>query len=137
MKNSVSIRDRKVNGKQYAYILDDVLTGEQFDGLNDAEKINAFLEQFRDEYNNEYNRRRCPNPAARIGEYLQGLPTGVNIDYWHHAIVEKLQSFGVRISYLRNGEWDARTWDMINSWFAVCGQRILQAAKILGVNDNL
>lgn len=137
MEKKVAIRDRKVNGKQFAYILDEVLTGEQFDGLNDAEKINAFLDQFRDEYNNEYNRRRYPNPAARIGEYLQGLPTGVNIDYWHNAIVERLQSFGVRISYLRNGEWDSRTYNLINSWFAVCGERILQAARILGVNDKI
>jgi len=133
----VSIRDRKINGVQYAYILDVVLTGEQFEGLSDAEKINTFLNQFREEYNCEYNRRRYPNPAVRIGEYLQGLPTGVNIDYWNDAIIERLQSFGVRISYLRNGEYDARTWGMIKNWFAVCGQRILQAANILGVNDAL
>ena len=133
----VLIRDRKTNGKQFAYILDDVLTGEQFDGLNDAEKINAFLNQFRDEFNYEYNRRRYPNPARRIGEYLQGLPTGVNIDYWYDAIIERLQSFGIRISYLHNGEYDARTWKMLNNWFTVCGQRILQAADILGVNNKL
>ena len=137
MKKTVAIRDRKVNGKQFAYILDEVLTGEQFLGLNDAEKINTFLNQFRDEFNDEYNCRRYPNPAARIGEYLQGLPTGVNIDYWHDAIVERLQSFGVRISYLRNGNWNAHTYNLINSWFTVCGERILQAARILGVNDKL
>ena len=132
----VAIRDRKVNGKQFAYILDDVLTGEQFEGLTDAEKINVFLQQFNEEFNYEYNRRCYPNPAARIGEWLQGLPTGINIDYIHCDIVARLESFGIRISYLRNGDWDARTYGMINDWFKMCGLRIIQAAEILGVNTN-
>lgn len=137
MTKHTPIRDRKINGKQYAYILDDVLTGEQFEGLDDAQKIETFLNQFRDEYNYDYNRRLYPNSAKRIGEYLQGLPTGINIDYYHSEIVERLQSFGIRISYKRNGEWDARTWNMINDFFTFCGLRIIQAAEILGVNTNL
>ena len=118
-------------GMQYEYIMDCIRNGsratdEGKEFANDAEVLQFFAESFKDEFNNDYNRKLYPNIAVRIGNYLQGLPSVCSVDYWYSDIVEIGKNWG-----FCQTEKKAQTF--CDNWFNQLGCRIVEMCNKLGV----
>lgn len=121
------------NGQQLVYVIDCIKNcsraiDEELTFATDFDALQFFFDCFDKEYNFEYNKRRFPNLAERIGEYLQGLPSCCNIDYWDDEILNLGISWGV----LKEKE-GRKAEEFINNFFRVCGVRIIQAGEKVGV----
>ncbi|MBO7221223.1 MAG: hypothetical protein J6V21_08620 [Alistipes sp.] len=122
-----NLRNDKRNGKQYAYLLDAIYnpeTGKAF--ASDAEAVRYMWEQFKEEYNHEYNRRRYPNLSQRVGEWFAGLPSGVDIAYWHSDIIEIGKAWG----YCQT---DRKAEKFCADWFGALGWLFVNMAQALGL----
>jgi len=81
----------KTNNKLHPvfnYLLDSI----DFEGSN-KDKINFVLSSFNSEYNQEYNKRYIPNLQNRFAEYLQGLPSCINIVFFNYDILQLAKSW--------------------------------------------
>lgn len=121
------------NGQQLVYVIDCIKNcsraiDEELTFNTDFDALQFFFDCFDEEYNFEYNKRRFPNLAERIGEYLQGLPSCCNIDYWNDEILNLGISWGV----LKEKE-GRKAEDFISNFFRVCGCRLIQAGEKVGV----
>lgn len=124
-----NIRDYKVNGKQFAYILD-AINVTDFDGneinATDEERVKYFFECFEEEYNAPYYRKVYPNLQQRISQYIQGLPCCFNIDYYN----DKIAEIGKRWGYCKT---ERKETEFINNWFPVIAFRLIQLKEYFGV----
>lgn len=120
-----NIRDYKVNGNQFAYVLD-AINVTDYDGneidANDKERVKYFFECFNNEFNYEYNKRRYPNLQNRISEYIKGLPSCINIAFENYKIAEIGKSWGYCKTERKENEF-------INNWFTVIAFRLIQLKK--------
>lgn len=136
-KSLANLTERAKNGRngvQLMYVIDCIkessrATDEGKEFNTDAEALQFFFDNFEEEYNNQYNKRRWPNLAERIGEYLMGLPSCCNIDYTYYNIL----LLGVKWGVLSSTE-DKKADKFLKNFFTVCGVRILQAAQKVGLN---
>ena len=122
------------NGVQMVYVIDCIKEssrtadeGKEF--KTDAEALQFFFDCFEQEFNFQYNKRQWPNLAERIGEYLKGLPSCCNIDYTDYSIL----LLGVKWGVLSSTD-DKKANKFLENFFSVCGVRILQAARQLGID---
>ena len=122
------------NGVQMVYVIDCIKEssrtadeGKEF--KTDAEALQFFFDCFEQEFNFQYNKRQWPNLAERIGEYLKGLPSCCNIDYTDYSIL----LLGVKWGVLSSTD-DKKANKFLENFFSVCGVRILQAARKLGID---
>lgn len=137
MNNKLNLSERAKNGRngvQLVYVLDCIknssrATDEGKEFTNDFEALKFFFDTFNEEFNYQYNKRLYPNMADRIGQYLQGLPSCCNIDYWNDEIIKLGISWGVLTS-----ADDKKAEKFASNFFTMCGVRILQAAKKVGLN---
>lgn len=124
-----NIRNYKVNGKQFAYVLD-AINVTDFDGnelqATDKERVKYFFEMFESEFNYEYNRRRYPNLQNRISEYIKGLPSCINIAFENYKIAEIGKTWG----YCKNERKEA---EFIDNWFSVIAFRLIQLKEYFGL----
>lgn len=88
--------------------------------MNDEERIRLFFDYFRAEFDNDFTRRRWPVEAERVGQYLQGLPSCIDIDFADYAIIERGRAFGYDLSTER------KQAEFCRNWFKVCGLRLVQ-----------
>lgn len=120
-----NIRDYKVNGKQFAYVLDAICVYD-YEGTEleatDKECVKYFFDCFESEFNFEYNRRRYPNLQNRINEYLKGLPSCIRIAFENYKIAEIGKSWG----YCKNERKEAQ---FIENWFSVIAFRLIQLKR--------
>ena len=116
-----NLRNDKRNGKQFAYILDSI----DHEG-SDREKVAYFFACFAKEFDFDYNRRRWPNMAERIGEYLQGLPSCCSIAFSNWAIEKQGREWG----YCGDAEKAAR---FIADWWRVMGARLVTLKEAAGI----
>ena len=126
-RNFNNLRNDKRNGKQFAYLLDAMYnaeTGEAF--ASDEAAVRAIWAQFCEEYNNEWTRRNWPLLSERVGQWLQGLPSGLAITYWNSEIVEIGKSWG----YCQTGK---KAGEFCDRWFSVLGSRLVTMAQALGL----
>jgi hypothetical protein len=136
-KNNLNISERAKNGRngvQLVYVLDCIrnssrATDEGKEFANDFEVLKFFFDTFNEEFNNQNNKRLYPNMADRIGQYLQGLPSCCNIDYWNDEIIK----LGVSWCVLDQTE-GRKAEKFASNFFTMCGLRILQAAQKVGLN---
>lgn len=116
-----SIRDNKVYGNQAAYVLDCIYDSYMDYGgkkrPTDKDLINFAIDRFNKEYNHEYNKRRIPNIQKRIGEWLSGLPFG--IDYTYEDIIKQGKKWG----YCKTQKQEDQ---FIDRWFDVLGYHMMQ-----------
>lgn len=137
MNNKLNLSERAKNGRngvQLVYVLDciknsSMATDEGKEFANDFEAIKFFFDTFNKEFNYQYNKRLYPNMAERIGQYLRGLPSCCNIDYWDDEIIKLGISWGVLTS-----ADDKKAEKFVSNFFTVCGERILKAAQKVGLN---
>lgn len=117
-----NIRDYKRNGNQFAYILDSITVanfiGNEIDAT-DKEKVKYFLDTFEQEYNYVNNKKLYPNLQNRIANYIQGLPSCINVAFENYAIIEIGKSWGYCTSERKESEF-------INNWFSCIAFRLIQ-----------
>ena len=136
-KSNLNISERAKNGRngvQLVYVLDCIrnssrATDEGMEFANDYEVLKFFFDTFNEEFNDQYNKRRYPNLQNRIGEYLQGLPSCMAVEYWNDEIIKLGLIWGV----LDQPE-GRKAEKFCNNWFNVLGLRICQAAQKVGIN---
>lgn len=118
-----NIRDYKINGKQFAYVLDAIdvtdYEGNEIENVSDKEKVKFFFDTFEKEYNCEYYRKIYPNLQQRISQYIQGLPNCINIAFYNYDIINIGKSWGYCQTERKENEF-------VNNWFSVIAFRLLQ-----------
>lgn len=121
------IRDYKSVGVQYAYILDSVYSDSvNVDTLSDKEKVELVLKTFDKEYNDDYNKRICPNMQIRLANWLQGLPTVLGIAFSDYDIAEIGKSWG----YCKN---DKQTAKFVDNWFVNIAYRLIKLKQYYNI----
>ena len=79
----------RTNTKKYLLnmetFLTDAITGEGYNVnvKTSKQKFQFVLDCFFKEYDNEYARRRTPNYQERVGEWLSGLPSCIDIPFYN------------------------------------------------------
>lgn len=124
-------RDYKVNGKQFSFILDGIRNSSAIsDGecqcKDDESLVCMFFEYYENEFNSPFNKRRFPNEACRIGEYLKGLPSCINIPFDNYTIV----SIGKEWGYCTTPAKEAA---FVNNYWMCIGAKLLQLKRIYGI----
>ena len=114
----------QLNAKKatFRYLLDSINEGL---GTTDKDKINGFFSAYNAEFNHDYNRRRYPVESERLGQYLQGLPSSIDIDFSDLGILNRGRELGYKI------DSPAKERKFISNWFNVCGIRLLQLREQL------
>lgn len=69
------------------FLLDSIEIEEKEDATS-SEKIKFFFDCYDREFNHEYNKKRYPNEQERLKNYLQGLPSCINIPFYNWDILE-------------------------------------------------
>lgn len=124
-----NIRDYKVNGKQFAYVLDAInVTGYEGNEMKatDEERIKYFFSTYNNEYNKDYNKRLYPNSIERLTNYLQGLPSCINIAFTYYDITLIGKNWG----YCKN---ERETERFINSWFKEIAFKLFQLKQYFNI----
>ena len=73
--------------KLIIFLLDSIEI-EENENATDKEKINYFFDCYDREFNHDYNKRYYPNEQERLKNYLQGLPSCINIPFYNWDILE-------------------------------------------------
>jgi len=55
---------------------------------SDLEKLHSVLIAFNEEHNFDNNKRRLPNLQNRFADWLQGLPSAIDIEYYNFDIIQ-------------------------------------------------
>lgn len=118
-----NIRDYKVNGNQFSYVLDSInvtdFEGNEIENVSDKDRVKYFFECFENEYNSPYFKRIYPNMQQRISQYIQGLPSCINIAFENYKIVEIGKNWGYCKTERKENEF-------IENWFKIIAFRLIQ-----------
>ncbi len=109
----------RTNSKEYrALIRSHILEGlYDFEGDDEA-RARRIFENFTQEYDYPYNRKRTPNHQARIAEWLSGLP--LNIAYSNFDICQLYETWhGEKLT-------DRKAARIIENWFNHCAFHLLK-----------
>lgn len=124
-----NIRDYKVNGKQFAYVLDAInvtdYEGNEIDAT-DKEKVIYFFNAFDAEFNHGNNKKYFPNYQERISNYLQGLPSCIDIAFTNDDILNIGKSWGYCKTERKESEF-------INNWFSCIAFRLIQLKQYFNI----
>lgn len=113
------LRDYKVNGVQYAYVLD-CIQSDEVELTTDKERIEYFFRMFSIEGDCEYKRKMCPNEQERIAQYLRGLPSCCRIAFTDYNIKEVGKSWGYALDTERKAN------EFCERWWSVIASRLMQ-----------
>lgn len=122
-------RDLKVNGKQYAYILDSICpecADLDPDVMTDKEKVEFVIEQFDKEYNYAYNKKQYPNIVARFEQWMRGAPSSFCVEFANYRIALIGKAWG----YCQT---EKKTAAFVNNWWGAIADKFFQLARKLGV----
>lgn len=133
-KNNISERARSGrNGKQFVYVLDCIENssaaydaGKEFE--SDLDRISFVLDEFRG-FDYPSNKRRIPNLQDRLADWLQGLPSNINVEFVTSNIIEIGKSWG----YCQT---ERKTDEFVDNWFNMIALRLLQIAHKVGYNTD-
>ena len=122
-------RDYKVNGKQYAYILDAICpecADLDPDNMTDKEKVEFVLEQFDKGYNYAYNKKTYPNIVCRFEQWMRGMPSSFCVEFADYRIALIGKAWG----YCQT---EKNTSAFVNNWWSAIVDKFFQLARKLGV----
>ena len=110
----------------FAYILDSVCSDDvDTDSMTDKEKIEYLLDTLFDEKVKYHRRRMCVFDLLR--EWLQGLPSAINVAFYYSDIAVTGKSMG----YCKDARSEAH---FINNWWGILAQQILRLARIYEID---
>lgn len=119
-------RNYKRGGAMFAYILDSVCSDDvDTDSMTDKEKIEYLLDTLFDEKVKYHRRRMCVFDLLR--EWLQGLPSAINVAFYYSDIAVTGKSMG----YCKDARSEAH---FINNWWGILAQQILRLARIYEID---
>lgn len=129
MARKKPIREYKMAGKQYAYLLDQCINGENYNGdfTSDQAKIYLVLANYKHWLVNN-DKPRTWSTAKHIGDWLRGLPSCCTVAFWHNEIVNIGQSWGIPLLT------DSAQEKFADEWWTICGQRLLEIADKLNIS---
>ena len=108
-----------------AYILECIQLEEYGITTNTpAEKLQAFFNQFNEEFSFEDNKRRYPLTEVRLMEWLQGLPSCFNVVFYYDEIEAKAKELGIT-----NKNID-------QNWFKYLAHELMNMFKNHNINTN-
>lgn len=118
-----NVREDKRFGVQFAYVLDSIYVenenGDEITGLTDEQKVQWVFGHFDREFNYENNKRRYPNEQERLKNWLQGLPSCINLAYINYDIKQLGKSWGFC-------QTEVKAAKFVENWFSVMALRLLQ-----------
>ena len=118
----------KGKGYQVRYAVDCIKEAMDLENEpTDKEAVEYFLKDFDRVANYPYNKKRFPNTAKRICDYLQGLPNTFCVEYRNYKIIEIGKSWGFC-------QTEKKEEKFVENWFTMLGVRVLQAASKLGID---
>lgn len=119
-------RNYKRGGAMFAYILDSVYSDViDTESMTDKERIEFLLDTFFEEMYKNDRRRMCVLDLLR--EWLQGLPSAINIAFSYYDIAVTGKSMG----YCKDARSESR---FINNWWTILASNILRLARIYEIN---
>jgi hypothetical protein len=95
-----------------------------FEGSN-VEKIQSVLIAFNSEYNHDYNKKYYPNLQKRFSEWLQGLPSCINVDFQNYKILEIAKTW----ESLPINATERQEDKILSNWFNFISVKFFQLCK--------
>lgn len=129
MARTKPIREYKMAGAQYAYLLDECIDGDNYNGdfTDDRAKIYLVLGNYKSWLKNN-KKPGTWSTARHIGDWLRGLPSCCKVAYWNNEMVRIGQSWGIPLLT------DSAQEKFADQWWTICGQRLLEIADKLKVS---
>jgi len=111
----------KVARKYKLYILSSIFDSENDCYFTDKDKA---LKHFNDTFHSEYGYRvkKRLGPVTALKEYLQGLPSCINIDFMNYDILKRAEEYGVLTANSTEKEKD----DFLNNYFNYMANQLHQ-----------
>lgn len=115
---------KQLTASQKAMIREYVLDSLSFDLESDLkqDQIKELKNRFESEYWFDSNKKRYQNDKVQgLKNWLQGLPSGVNIDFTYYDIEQRLKDFGVITETTRENtieKYVSEWWDLIAPFYA-------------------
>jgi len=129
MARTKPIREYKIAGPQYAYLLDKCISSDNYTGdfSTDKAKIYLVLANYKSWLKNN-QKPKTWSTAHHIGDWLRGLPSCCTVAYWNDEIVKIGQSWGIPL------RTDSVQEKFADQWWTICGQRLLEIADKLKIS---
>lgn len=121
MARTKPIREYKMSGAQYAYLLDKCIDGENYKGdfSSDKAKIYLVIANYKSWLKNN-QKPGSWSTARHIGDWLRGLPSCCTVAYWNDEQVKLGQSWGIPL------RTESAQEKFTDQWWTACGQRLLE-----------
>lgn len=127
------IREHKLYGKQYSYILDCINPDNiDIDGENmsDKEKLIVLLKDFDRCANYEFNKKAIPSIVMRFADWTQGLPSVFTIAFEYHKIIEIRKNWNYCYPEMSGGRF-------CEKWFYIIAKKVFELVDYFGIDyDN-
>ncbi|WP_115447753.1 hypothetical protein [Escherichia coli] len=115
---------KQLTASQKAMIRKYVLNSLSFDieSGSEQDQIKELKNRFESEYWFDSNKKRYQNDKVQgLKNWLQGLPSGVNIDFTYYDIEQRLKDLGIITETTREStieKYVSEWWDLIAPFYA-------------------
>ncbi|EIM2934292.1 addiction module protein [Escherichia coli] len=115
---------KQLTASQKAMIREYVLNSLSFDieSGSEQEQIKELKNRFESEYWYDSNKKRYQNDKVQgLKNWLQGLPSGVNIDFTYYDIEQRLKDLGIITETTREStieKYISEWWDLVAPFYA-------------------
>lgn len=115
---------KQLTSSQKAKIREYVLNSLSFDieSGSEQDQIKELKNRFESEYWYDSNKKRYQNDKVQgLKNWLQGLPSGVNIDFTYYDIEQRLKDLGIITETTREStieKYVSEWWDLVASFYA-------------------
>lgn len=115
---------KQLTASQKAMIRKYVLNSLSFDleSGSEQDQIKELKNRFESEYWYDSNKKRYQNDKVQgLKNWLQGLPSGVNIDFTYYDIEQRLKDLGIITETTREStieKYVSEWWDLVASFYA-------------------
>ncbi len=115
---------KQLTASQKAMIREYVLNSLSFDieSGSEQDQIKELKNRFESEYWYDSNKKRYQNDKVQgLKNWLQGLPSGVNIDFTYYDIEQRLKDLGIITEMTREStieKYISEWWDLVAPFYA-------------------
>ena len=115
---------KQLTAHQKTMIREYVLNSLSFDIESDLkqDQIKELKNRFESEYWHDSNKKRYQNDKVQgLKNWLQGLPSGVDIDFTYYDIEKRLKNFGIITETTREStieKYISEWWDLVAPFYA-------------------